>query len=108
MLWAWPVFAARSKLLQVINFQILNFLLNLIAGGGYTPALVVQGKVAIVTGPLSPTDDRPPVFAQIFVLDPTEDPNSLEMQQRIRSLGMFLKMKSRISEEKLKILRVTL
>ena len=84
----------------------LDYTKLVVLGGGYAPALVVQGKVCIVMGPLEPSDDRPPVFAQTYLLDPTEDPNSLEVQQRLKSLGMYLKMKSKLPDWKLSLLKV--
>ena len=49
-------------------------------GGGYCPAITIQGKVYINFGPLIPNDGSAPIFSQLYVLDPEHAESETELR----------------------------
>jgi len=50
-----------------------------VPGGVYNPSVVIQGKVFIRMGPLQPDDVSPPIYSQLYVLDPDRAQNEEEL-----------------------------
>jgi len=55
--------------------------------GRYRPSVLIQGKVAILIGPLKPQDQRPPIFAQLYVLDPEFEMDECKVRLRNATSG---------------------
>ena len=60
--YARPINNALALASQVVNIKTPP-------GGGYTPSVVIQGKLYHNMGPLRPDDGAQPIFAQVYVLD---------------------------------------
>ena len=77
----WQENTVRAKLFRRFARQINNCLalasqrVNDISGrlGGWTPSVVIQGRLFHMMGPLQAADQAPPTFAQIYVHDPDHE-----------------------------------
>ena len=53
---------------------------SIVPGGGWVPSVIFQGKVFIGMGPLQPNDGTPPVYSQLYVLDPDQEQSEIDLR----------------------------
>ena len=99
----WSDTSDEGKLLRKYSRQINNALAlasqavkeNFPAHGGWTPSVIIQGKLYHRIGSMvNDNSGRPPAFAQIFVRDPMHD----EEEENIRLGHMRLPAKTTPAE----------
>ena len=90
----WEGQAGQAKLLKK-HSRTLNNALALacmqtktpdVPGGGWTPSVVIQGRVFVGMGPLKPSDEAGAVYSQLYVLDLDKSDSEAELRFNNMSL----------------------